>query len=190
MMGPVTIQLDSTYLHLGDGGLFDNSGTETLDQVLLRRLQIQDMPGTAVIFSFDSGFKTDQDELAHNRKLRVNSHPNLLVDIPTARAEAYRQVVRRALGDRLNDLGFESFVMDHTTASLDPRLLPASCSKEPTLCAEEGCREAIEDYIARVPTHLKIKPCAADLIELAAHAVVHRELEARFPARRPCRLDP
>jgi predicted acylesterase/phospholipase RssA len=32
VMGPVTIQLDSTYLHLGDGGLFDNSGTETLEQ--------------------------------------------------------------------------------------------------------------------------------------------------------------
>jgi hypothetical protein len=190
VMGPVTIQLDSTYLHLGDGGLFDNSGTETLEQVILRKLQIQDGPGTAVVFAFDSGFKTDKEELAHNRKLRVNNHPNLLVDIPTARAEAYRQVVRRALGDELNDHEFDRFVMDHTSASLDPAQLPASCSKEPTLCTEERCREAIEDYIARVPTHLKIKPCPADLIELAAHAVVHRELQARFPAQRPCRLEP
>jgi predicted acylesterase/phospholipase RssA len=190
LMGPVTVQLDSTYLHLGDGGLFDNSGTETLEQVILRRLQIQDGLGTAVIFALDSGFKSDQEELAHTRKLRVNSHPNLLVDIPTARAEAYRQVVRRALLDELDDHGFESFVMDHTTASLDPRLLPASCGKESELCAEERCREAIEQYIANVPTHLKIKPCAADLIELAAHAIVHRELKERFPARRPCRLMP
>jgi len=190
LMGPVTVELDSTYLHLGDGGLFDNSGTETLEQVILRKLQIQDGPGTAVIFAFDSGFKTDQEELAHTRKLRVNKHPNLLVDVPTARAEAYRQVVRRAFLDELGDDGLDSFVMDHTSASLDPKLLPASCSKEPDLCPEERCREAIEDYIARVPTHLKIKPCDADLIELAAHAVVHRELEERFPAVRPCRFKP
>jgi len=190
LMGPVTVQLDSTYLHLGDGGLFDNSGTETLEQVILRKLQIQQGPATAVVFAFDSGFKIDQEELAHTRKLRVNKYPNLLVDIPMARAEAYRQVVRRALGDELNDHEFDSFVMDHTSASLDPRLLPASCRQEPALCTEERCREAIEDYIARVPTHLKIKPCSADLIELAAHAVVHRELEARFPAQRPCRLEP
>lgn len=190
LMGPVTVQLDSTYLHLGDGGLFDNSGTETLEQVILRKLQTQGGAGTAVIFAFDSGFKTDQEELAHTRKLRINNHPNLLVDIPTARAEAYRQVVRRALRDELDGHGIDSFVMDHTSASIDPRLLPASCSKESELCAEERCREAIEDYIARVPTHLKIKPCAADLIELAAHAVVHRELEERFPSQRPCRLAP
>jgi predicted acylesterase/phospholipase RssA len=190
LMGPVTIQMDSTYLHLGDGGLFDNSGTETLEQVILRKLQVQDGPTTATVFAFDSGFKTDQEELAYTRKLRVNNHPNLLVDIPTARAEAYRQVVRHAVEDELSDHGLESFVMDHTSASLDPHLLPASCSEEKALCSEERCREAIEDYIARVPTHLKIKPCAADLIELAAHAVVHRELEARFPARHACRLEP
>lgn len=188
LMGPVTIQMGSTYLHLGDGGLFDNSGTVTLEQVVLRKLQIQNGPGTAMIFAFDSGFKTDKEELAHNKTLRVNKHPNLLVDIPTARAEAYRQVVRSALLAELDDHELDSFVMDHTSASLDPRLLPASCNKEPDLCAEERCRGAIEDHIARVPTHLKIKPCDADLIELAAHAVVHRELEKRFPAQRPCSL--
>ena len=190
LMGPVTVKLETSYIHLGDGGLFDNSGIETLEQVVLQKLQVQETPGRAVIFAFDSGFKTDEDELAQTQKLRVSSAPNLLVDIPTARAEAYHDVAWRALLDERAPSRIEKIVMGYTTALVDPNRLPVSCRTESDLCADENCREAIEDYIARIPTHLKIKPCAADLIELAAHAVVHQTLAEQYPASRPCRLEP
>jgi len=189
LMGPVTIQLETTYWHLGDGGMFDNTGIETLEQVVLRKMQVQQTPQNAVILALDSGFKTDWETLARTRKLRVQNHPNVIIDIPTARAEAYREVVLRSLQDERRPYGIDRYVMGHTAVSLDPSRLPESCSKEDGLCTDEECRKAIEDYIARIPTHLKIKPCAADLIELAAHAVVHETLADRFPAVRPCRLE-
>ena len=40
-IGPITVQVDGqdTYNHVGDGGLFDNQGTESLVQLFLKKLQ-------------------------------------------------------------------------------------------------------------------------------------------------------
>ena len=184
VMGPVTIRVGATYWHLGDGGLYDNSGVETLEQVVLRKLQTSASPGKGLIVALDARFNEDPQELAGRRKFRVTSHPTLLVDIPTARAEAYHDVVWQELASR----GVRQLVLRHTAARLDPARLPQSCSEEKDLCAEPTCREALERRLARIPTHLKISACDADLIELAAHAVVHEALSAEFPATRPCRL--
>ena len=188
LIGPVSIQVDERYWHLGDGGLYDNTGIETLEQLFAQLRGPGSPAGADLILSFDSISYADEEELSRDRKFGVSRHAEFIVDIPTARAEAYRDAAWRAIRVEQGDHGAETIVMRHTEADLDPTSLPDSCREVDGLCAEERCRPAIRSHIRKMPTRLSIKVCDADLIELAAHIVVHEALGERFPRVRGCRF--
>jgi len=56
-VGPITFHVegDETYWHVGDGGLYENSGLETLFSVFLKKLQ-EKRARRALIFAFDSSY--------------------------------------------------------------------------------------------------------------------------------------
>jgi hypothetical protein len=188
VFGPVSVQIEPRYWHLGDGGMFDNTGLATLAQAMLGRLQEREAPGKAVLFVLDSGMRPDEDALSRQRNYHSTSHPVRIFEIPTFRAEAYHEVIWTALREELSRHEIEKFLMRYTDVTLDPRLLPESCESQPVLCAEEVCGDALQAHIRRIPTHLKISECDADLMELLAHVAVHEQLDQRFPRVRECGL--
>ncbi len=186
LIGPVAIQVDDKYWHLGDGGLYDNSGIETLEQLFAQLARRDGVAKTRMILALDSISYANEEELIRNRKFGVSRHAEFIVDIPTARAEAYRDAAWGSIGLQQGGRRVETVVMRYTDADLDPARLPASCRGAEGLCPEESCRPALRRRLGAVPTRLHIDACDADLIEQAAHHLVHRQLAARFSMREPC----
>jgi hypothetical protein len=189
VIGPVSIQDGSTYWHLVDGGVFDNTGAANLVQVVLGQLARRDSPGKALILVLDSGMgPEDPEELTSIKNFHVYGHPQGVWTIPGRRADAYHELVWQALVEEHGEHAIEKIFMRYTEVELDPALLPESCLSIPVLCREEVCSDALQDHIRHIPTHLKISDCDADLIEILGHVVVHEALEDSHPMTRSCSL--
>lgn len=188
VVGPVTLRLGSTYWHLGDGGLFDNTGIETLEHLMFNKLARQDSTGSALILALDSARQVGEEELAREKDFWLSSHPDLVVDIPMGRAEAYHQAVWQELREKQFGERIERVDLRYMHAGIRPDQLPDSCASIEGLCDEQDCAESIARYVGAIPTHLKIKDCDADLIELAAHQVVHAEWSGRSASSAKCRF--
>jgi hypothetical protein len=72
LIGPITMRIggEETYWHVGDGGLYENSGVESLLFLYLKRLQ-EGRAKRALIIAFDSSFPFSVDE----RRLSLRSLP-------------------------------------------------------------------------------------------------------------------
>lgn len=186
VIGPVGVRVGSEYWHLGDGGMLDNTGVETLEQVVLRKLQDRKTPGRALILALDGGLRADEEQFTGIRNFHVAGHPDSVFDMPSRRAEAYHGVVWKVLLDEQEEHALEKHLMRYTEVELPFERLPASCGAVEELRFGEGQGEALETYIKRIPTHLKIERCDADLMELLAHLVVHRELREDYPLAHEC----
>ena len=174
LLGPISLEMPKTcegdgvqYWHLGDGGILDNTGVDTLMDFALHA-QSPQRPGTAILFSVDAGRSTAADIMMQQRNLKLwTSDPGRVVDIVGMRANGYRA----ALLDRVSEekpVTFHVISMKYTDAQIDA--WPASCG------ARAGGAEAIKAHIANIPTNFKITDCDADLIEAAAKDIVRRRL--------------
>lgn len=173
LLGPAAIEAPSEcaseqmqFWHLGDGGILDNSGVESLEDFALRAEP--NRPQTIVIFAMDAGRSTSADVMMNTRNLKLwTSDPGRVVDIVGKRANAYRDVV-------LNNAYKNSGVEFHF---LDMRYTDAQITEWPPSCgARENDAAAISAHLAAIPTNFKITDCDADLMELAAHDLVERAL--------------
>jgi predicted acylesterase/phospholipase RssA len=65
VVGPVTYAIDglSTYLHVGDGGLFDNLGTESLTTVFLNKIPVGQSQKRGLIIVIDASYPFDAGKL-------------------------------------------------------------------------------------------------------------------------------
>ncbi len=176
--GPVSIQAPSScdrgepeWWHLGDGGVIENSGTDSLDEVLLRRLT-DGGPRLKKVFilSMDAGNHPDPEKLKQRKNFKMYSSParsGLVVDSPRVRGQAYHNVFWDELLEELDneDIGYEKITLRHSEAKLND--LPSSCDGK----LSDG--ETIRDLLQKIPTDLKINDCNADLLEMAAHQLVH-----------------
>lgn len=182
-IGPVAMQVPSAcagdsapeWWHLGDGGVVENLGTDSLEEILLRRLVAGGPPlEQALILSVDSGAHPSPEQLRRMDNFRMNSSPsrvNLVVITPRARGQAYHDVFWDELVGELEKegIGFEKITFRHSEAELGT--LPASCAGKTS--AEMSIREQLLD----IPTLLMIDDCNADLLEKAAHQLVHSILD-------------
>ena len=100
LIGPITIQVQGDpkhiYHHLGDGGLFDNQGTESLVQLLLQRNK-ENKKKRALVIAFDSSFpfwgKIDAlNHYPNGFKIFAND-PGRIVGIMEQRANAYQSAI-------------------------------------------------------------------------------------------------
>jgi len=181
VVGPVTYQTAETkqYTHVGDGGLFDNLGTESLTTLFLNKLNPTN-PATkrGLIIVIDTSYPFDEGgpELNTSDKgFEVFAHdPSRIVGIMEERANAYQAMLWHSLrteGALLPDYDHLKIIIlrytDSEWAQGDP--VPATCPSDMTF-------EAITKTIRQVPTLFKIEnACHGALLIAAAQKVVKRQ---------------
>ena len=181
-LGPVAIQAPSScgggdpeWWHLGDGGAIENAGTDSLEEVILRRLV--DATATfesALILSVDAGKALDPEELKSERNFRMYSNPervNLVVEAPRQRGQSYHDVFWDELSGEMRDagIGYEKFTFLYSQSPVAE--LPASCRPRTMKLAE------IHERLESIATDFVIDDCSADLLEIAAHRLVHETFD-------------
>lgn len=175
VLGPAAIEMKENctdgaprYWHLGDGGILDNSGVETIEDYALRAVTEGQPVKRVIIFSIDAGRRSTPETMMKQRNLKLwTTDPGRVVDIVGRRAEAYRQIALEQLS-RDADVAFTVVKLRYTDAELDA--WPAAC--------DTSIRDAasLRDTLSNVPTSLKITDCHAELMEKAAMDVVRRGL--------------
>jgi hypothetical protein len=188
IIGPITVQVEGAdpYWHIGDGGLFENRGVTSLTQLFLKKISDAQAAGTpkrALILVLDSSFPfwVGEESLDHQPKgfeVFIND-PGRIVGIQERRADAYQSLLWNVLQAELklpreiNDI--KVIVIKHTEADIHPNELPGVCMPKP-FSDHTVSKEAIAQYIARIPTLFKIKSnCDSQLLELAAAKVVEQQ---------------
>jgi hypothetical protein len=181
-LGPVSIQAPSAcdgdepeWWHLGDGGIIENQGIDSLEEVLLRRLADDGPPlEKALILSLDAGAHADPEKLKRESNFEMNLDPaklGLVVESTLVRGQAYHDIFWDELLDELakEGIGYEKITFQYGLAELDER--PASCN------GKKFREKTIHDLLLEIETKFSIPECHADLLEMAAHQLVHKTLD-------------
>jgi len=178
-LGPVSIEAPSAcvggepeWWHLGDGGAIENLGTDALEEIFLRRLADGTPPLEKTwILSVDAGTHPDPAEkLKAEKNFKMYTTParaSLVLDSTRVRGQAYHDIFWDELVDELTKegIGYEEITFQYSRAVLDDP--PDSCS------AKLSGEEAIRDRLLEIPTDFNIDNCDADLLEMAAHQLIH-----------------
>lgn len=180
IVGPITMQVKGAqdFLHLGDGGLFDNQGVESIIQVMLKKLE-EGKAKRALIIAFDSSYPFWAGNSWLNQTDKGFSvyfkDPARIVGIMEQRAIMYQTMLFHILQTEkilLPDTRtFKVIVLRHTDAKWKKDLsdLPQACKAEPV----KWTSEKIIEYLAEIPTLLKIRSqCDKQLLTVAAAKVV------------------
>lgn len=178
-IGPITVQVhgdDNTYLHVGDGGLFDNQGTESLAQLFLNKLH-DGKAARALVIAFDSSFpfwgkNKKLDGMENGFDIFVKDSGRV-VGIMEHRANAYQAMVWHILQSQGIVLPGDSIirviVMRHTDDvwPMDWKAaLPPKCREDEAAFTK---REDVLQRLANIPTLFKIAcDCDRELLQAAA----------------------
>lgn len=176
LLGPTSIKATDTcsgdgtaYWHIGDGGILDNSGVESIEDYALHAHLDGPPVRRLVIFSIDAGRSTAPTEMMARRNLKLwTSDPGRVVELVNQRANAYREVAIEKMAD---EAGIDITIIKMRYVDANIGSWPASCKQA------KNDPEAIKTAIASVPTNLRISDCDADLMEAAAQDVVRRALD-------------
>ena len=181
VVGPVTYQAAGThaYTHVGDGGLFDNLGTESLTTLFLNKLNPNHPSAKkGLIIVIDASYPFDEggsDLNANEKGFEVFADdPSRIVGIMEERANAYQAMLWHSLRTEsalLPDYDhLKLIILRHTEAEWTKNdQIPAACPQNLTV-------EEIQRTIRQVPTLFKIEdPCHGALLIAAAQKVVGRQ---------------
>jgi hypothetical protein len=185
-LGPTTIEVAQTgglppeYWHLGDGGVFENSGVETLREAIYAR-----GPGqTATIYGFNAGMQLDSNLSKNTLDISIWSRDvTRLVDVLTVYATSHRETMFDVLDEEHGmsidfvDFNYMEIVrLARSGRTPHPRWL--SWNSWPNATAADRARSATPaEHLAKIPTALRISPGNRELIAAAAEDLV----ELRFP---------
>jgi hypothetical protein len=186
LVGPITFTVgdDLNYWHIGDGGLYENLGLETLIFTFLKQLQEQ-KARRALILSFNSSYPFS----VGFRILGQRSQPwtffsydfARIPSIMEERATAYWSLFYRSLqaeGVFPDDQTLRIIFLNHDHAVWDDDLddLPEVCRNEqPPLTSPED----VQERIAGIPTKFVItSECDRQLLHIAAAKVVAQNRQA------------
>ena len=183
VVGPVTYGVDGKppYHHIGDGGLFDNLGTESLTALFLKKIpQGSSKRGLIIVIDTSFPFDAHEDELNNNEKgFEVfKDDPSRIVGIMEERANLYQTLLWHSLRAEavvLPDLAHLKFVvLKHTDATWTGyQDLPEVCRDEFPADVTPG---QIKQKVKQIPTLFRIKsPCHGALLIKAAHKVVNEQ---------------
>lgn len=176
VFGPITVEAprsctDATpqYWHLGDGGLLDNTGADTLYELVMRRVHGEGGLQRALVLVADAGAPMDPDGSRGTADLSIfTSNPGAVVTVAQARGNAFAELFWQQQRETIG-IPFDTIVFRFDAAELAD--WPASCTSE---------REAdlsILVHLGAVPTALEIGDCDADLMIAAARDLVRRRLD-------------
>ncbi len=195
LVGPISFQVgeEKRYWHFGDGGLYDNTGIESLLFVFLKQLQ-EHKARRALIIAFDSSFPFAVGE----RRLSQRVEPWKLLSydfsripaIMEERASAYAALFFRSMqieGVFPDNQTMRVLFVRHTDAQWQDDLsdLPQACRNEsPPLDSPTE----VTERIAEIPTRLWLgSECDRQLLITAAAKVVAQSQQeiVDFLAGRP-----
>jgi len=180
LIGPITLKIgeEDKYWHAGDGGLYENSGIESLLLLYLNQLQ-EKRAKRAFVIAFDSSYPFSVGE----RQLLKRSLPFTLLtfdfsripSIMEERATTYQALFFRSLqleGVFPDSKTISIAVLRHTDAvwAKDLSDLPPACQGE-----RETLRtpEAVKERIAEIPTRLDLpSECDRQLLITSATKLV------------------
>lgn len=193
VVGPVAVKVieQPGYLHLVDGGVTDNSGVESLAQVLMRRL-LQDPKGKALIVELDAGMPFDAtDSKLADVSLPLSAlaaNPSRLSDIQEVRALLYRRDLWNLAQAKLEDPAVQ-FARRKTTA-LAGTVTPADIISRVTIvtlrpddlqldaldldgkAGDSTCHwtnaKQLAAAVRSIPTDYLLQPCMVELTRVAA----------------------
>jgi predicted acylesterase/phospholipase RssA len=195
LVGPITLHVgeEEQYWHTGDGGLYENSGAESLLFAFLKQLQAK-KARRALIIVFESSYPFS----VGYRKLTKRSTPwtlgsyevSRIPGIMEERATAYSALFFRSMqieGVFPDNQTMRVIFLRHTDAQWKEDL-----SDLPQVCREESnpldSPTAVVERIAEIPTRFKfVSECDRQLLMTAAAKVVaqnKQEIEG-FLAGRP-----
>ena len=186
LIGPITIQVqgdpEHIYHHLGDGGLFDNQGTESLVQLLLQQIQEKKIK-RALVIAFDSSFpfwgKIDAlNHYPNGFKIFAND-PGRIVGIMEQRANAYQSAIWHILQNRKillpDDNTIKVIPLRHTDDVWPEdwkRRVPQECADDADSLKE---KKDVLQRLALMPTLFELKSeCDRALLKEAAKLVVEQ----------------
>jgi len=179
-VGPITFAVgeEELYWHAGDGGLYENSGSESLLLAFLKQLQAK-KARRALIIAFDSSYPFS----VGYRKLTQRPEPwtlgsyefSRIPGIMEERAMAYMGLFFRSLqieGVFPDNQTLRVIILRHTDAQWKDDL-----SDLHEVCREESppldSPTAVVERIAEIPTRFKLKSeCDRQLLITAAAKVV------------------
>jgi hypothetical protein len=180
LIGPITFQVegDSSYWHVGDGGLYENQGAEALLFLFLEQLQAKNAR-RALILAFDSSFPFAVGDVQLSKRRQpfglLSFDFSRIPSIMEERATTYRDMFFRTLqmmGVFPDERTIQVIFLRHIDAVWHPELgdLPAGCRNEnPPLQSPAQVRQRL----AEIPTRLRImSECDHQLLEAAAAKVV------------------
>jgi predicted acylesterase/phospholipase RssA len=203
VVGPISFRVkgQETYWHIGDGGLSDNTGAESLFMVFLKKLQEQ-KARRALIISFDSSFPflVGGEELSSRAEgftlfsYDFSRIPSIMEERATAYRSWFFRIAQRQ-GLIPGPSQFNLMTLRHTDAEWKGDLsdLPESCrTKDSTMTKP---KEVVR-HLAGIATRLWLaSACDRDLTVAAAAKVVaqnetkiRRWLEAASDVQPPKKL--
>jgi len=182
VVGPVTYQIDGNpaYFHIGDGGLFDNLGTESLTTLFLKKIpQGSNTRGLIIVVDTSFPFDAGGPSLDKNEKgFEVfRDDPSRIVGIMEERATTYQTLLWHSLrteGAVLPDFAhLRIVVLKHVDADW------TGYDDLPDVCRDEFPPDVtptqIKQAVSEIPTLFKIKtPCHGALLLKAARKVVQQ----------------
>jgi len=172
------VRVGDDYWHIGDGGLYENSGIESILFLYLKQLQIKHAK-RALIISLDSSFPFSVGEKQLTRRSLPFSLFNFdftrIPSIMEERAITYQILFFRTLqleGVFPDSKTITVIFLRHTDATFAADLsdLPAACRAEPKPMKTPA---DVADRIAAIPTRLGLSSeCDRQLIYAAATKLV------------------
>jgi hypothetical protein len=199
LIGPVlfTVPLKdggTQLLHIGDGGMFDNQGIESMAQLFFGQLRARKdakppaRRGLIIIIDASYPFDGSGGLLSEAKSLLqlLDRSPSRVYDIMEQRAQAYQLMlwtVLRADAARLDAKTRGQVVPDtehlrvvylrHTDAATE-MVVPPGCGD--IRGSKTEVAEQLKAKLSRIPTRFKIEPkCDAPLLASAAKTLVDRE---------------
>lgn len=175
VLGPLTIKVPARdsygktqFWHLGDGGVVENTGLDTLiDAALVARARNPYLT-EATLISFNAGLRLlpEVSRDTHDPSL-WSSDPGRLVDVSNLRADRYRDSYLRELEKRS---GLKIRIVDIDYLKADLKQWPEDCG-----AMNSQPISTIGEVILKIPTDLLIEKCHAALMLEAAETLVKKE---------------
>jgi predicted acylesterase/phospholipase RssA len=180
-LGPTTIEMSqpngqaAQYWHLGDGGVFENLGLETLREAVCAKGPKQ----RATIYGFNAGMQIDSNLSKNTLDISIWSRDvTRLVDVLTEYATSHRETMFDALD---NTHGMEIDVIEFNYMDI-ARLVKSGNAPHPRWLSWKGWNYATAadrdqsktpaDHLAKIPTAFKISAGNRELIASAAEDLV------------------
>ena len=182
IIGPVMFQVQGSDRkhHIGDGGLFDNQGIESVAQIFFKKLgepaRGAARKGLIVVIDASYPFKVDDEDLRKAKSAfeLLKMDPSRVSDIMEQRARAYQLLLWAHLRgtqavvpnrETLRIVYLRHTDVTETILDYFPKECASFVDGAPTL-------EKIRTLLNRIPTRFEIKECHALLLGAAARNLV------------------